>query len=116
MASTSTSDQQRSKCCFESWMKIQEQDLWELIEAQQQQQQHSPNYNNDRFRQLTEKSIKRFQDYIQERNQLARNDVSGFFAPTWCMSWENSFLWIAFIGLVYTLSGMEIESHLQKFL
>ncbi|XP_016648161.1 PREDICTED: uncharacterized protein LOC103324988 [Prunus mume] len=60
--------------------------------------------------------------YINTRTQLARRDVSAFFAPIWCTSWENSLLWIAgcrpslFFRLVYVLGGSKMESKLSEFL
>lgn len=93
MASTrNTADQQRSKSCLTRWIESQEQDLSEPLEAQQRRQ-HSPKH--DRVRQLMGKGIKGFQDYLEERNQLACIDVSVFFAPAWCTWWEKSLIWLA---------------------
>ncbi|CAL2251968.1 unnamed protein product [Prunus armeniaca] len=110
-------DREQSKCCFKEWMELQEQDLSELLQALKLDPQ-----NKDQLKHLAEKGIRHFQDYINKRTQLARRDVSAFFSPTWCTSWENSLLWIAgcrpslFFRLVYVLGGSKMESKLSEFL
>ncbi|KAM1045641.1 hypothetical protein ACFX2I_036530 [Malus domestica] len=79
-------DKEKSKSCFKEWMEIQEKDLSELLQALTLDQ------NKDKLKQLAQKRIDHFQEYIDKRNQLACRDASAFFAPTWCTSWENSLL------------------------
>ncbi|KAK3027910.1 hypothetical protein RJ639_040593 [Escallonia herrerae] len=116
---TSSGDQGQQNCCFQKWMQLQEVDLSELLQAL------TLSENGDRdaqLSQLVQKMIKHFEDYIQQRNRLARDEVSAYFAPRWCTSLENSMLWIAgcrpssYIRLVYALCGSEIESRLTEFL
>ncbi|KAM1685265.1 hypothetical protein ACFX13_037379 [Malus domestica] len=79
-------DKEKSKSCFKEWMEIQEKDLSELLQALTLDQ------NKDKLKQLAQKRIDHFQEYIDKSNQLACKDASAFFAPTWCTSWENSLL------------------------
>ncbi|PRQ29175.1 putative transcription factor TGA like domain-containing protein [Rosa chinensis] len=110
-------DREESKCCFKEWMTTQEEDLSELFQALTVEPE-----NIDQLKQLAEKSITHFQDYIKRRNKLAHKDISAYFAPNWCSPWENSLLWVAgcrpslFFRLVYALSGSEVESNLTEFL
>ncbi|KAA8515095.1 hypothetical protein F0562_018118 [Nyssa sinensis] len=113
-------DRGRQHCCFQEWMKLQERDLSELLQGLTL---NGNNSNNDGvLSQLAEKNIQHFQEYIEQRRGLARDDVSAFFAPTWCTTLENSLLWIAgcrpslFIRLVYALCGSKFESQLTEFL
>ncbi|PON77026.1 TGA transcription factor [Parasponia andersonii] len=105
-------DQDRSKCCFLEWMRLQEQTLSELLRAL------NPSQPETELTLLIQKGVEQFQHYVDQRSQLANADVAGFFAPTWCTAWENSLLWIAgcrpssFIRLVYALSGLELEEFL----
>lgn len=116
-------DQERSQCCFLKWMNLQQEELLELHQALALHAHHHNNINNGNdLIQLVEKCIKHFQEYADKRSRLAQNDVSAFFAPTWCTNWENSLLWIAgcrpsqYIRLIYALSGLEIEAQLNEFL
>uniref|UniRef100_A0A5B7BUJ9 Putative transcription factor TGA3-like n=1 Tax=Davidia involucrata TaxID=16924 RepID=A0A5B7BUJ9_DAVIN len=112
----------RQHCCFQEWMKLQERDLSELHQALTLTLNTNNQNNEGVLSQLAEKNIQHFQEYIEQRRCLARDDVSAFFAPTWCTALENSLLWIAgcrpssFIRLVFVLSGLKIESQLTEFL
>ncbi|XP_059436699.1 protein DOG1-like 1 [Corylus avellana] len=114
-------DQVRSQCCFLEWMNLQEQELAELHQALNIHAATNSKENIN-LTQLAENCIKHFQDYADKRTQLARHDVSAFFAPAWCTNFENSLLWVAgcrpsqYIRLVYTLHGLEIEAQLIQFL
>ncbi|KAA8515094.1 hypothetical protein F0562_018119 [Nyssa sinensis] len=120
MASDESGDRGRQLCSFEKWVTLQQKDLSELLQALTQKPD-SPGYDV-LLSQLVEKNIQHFQDYIQQRNGLVHDDVSAFFAPTWCTSLENSLLWIAgcrpslFIRLLYALWGSRVESQLTEFL
>ncbi|GAV67967.1 DOG1 domain-containing protein [Cephalotus follicularis] len=115
-------DHNDSKCCFQEWMSLQEQDLGELVESLTLRANNNVSDEEESLNQLTEKSIKYFQEYIDKRTELAHKDVSSLFVPTWCSTLENSLLWIAgckpsaFVRLVYALCGSQIESRITEFL
>ncbi|CAN4091939.1 unnamed protein product [Withania somnifera] len=102
----SSSDRNKEENLYKSWMKNQEEELKELKNAVA----------------FARKMVHNFQEYVNGRSRLARVDISPFFAPTWCTPLENSVLWIGgcrpstFIRLIYTLCGIEIESHLSQYL
>lgn len=110
-------DQDRSNCCFLEWMKLQERDLSELLQALTLTPQ-----NDAELTKLAQKAIEHFESYISQRSSLSRNDVVSFFSPSWCTPWENSLFWIAgcrpsaFIRLIYALDGADIESKLSEIL
>ncbi|KAL6991233.1 2-deoxyglucose-6-phosphatase [Sarracenia purpurea var. burkii] len=116
----SSDDVGRQLSSFEVWKDLQQEDLSELLQIQTL----NPDDPENQLAQtrLAENCLRHFQDYIDRRSRLARNDVSAFFAPTWCTSLENSLLWIAgcrpsiYIRLVYALCGSEFESKLPEFL
>lgn len=121
----STSDQAASERCFLEWMKLQEDSQKELFQALSAIENRVNSNHEEAERQLTQlvdKSIEEFQDYIDRRMQLAKNDVSLFFAPVWCSTREASLLWIAgcrptiFIRLAYSLTGYELETRMAQFL
>ncbi|MCD7464879.1 2-deoxyglucose-6-phosphatase [Datura stramonium] len=115
------SDQEAQHSCYQEWMKLQQQDLLELIHALHDSSSDSST-SDLKLKQLIEKSIKHFQDYADTRRHLARSDVTAYLAPTWCTSLESSMLWISgcrpcsFIRLLYAISGKEFESHLPNYL
>ncbi|XVF25633.1 hypothetical protein REPUB_Repub13aG0230100 [Reevesia pubescens] len=115
------SDNQRLQCCFQEWMISQEQELSELVQALNLKEKGA-NSSDNTYAQLAEKSINLFQDYIDKRNQLSRQDVSGFFAPAWNSALENSLLWIAgcrpsmYIRLTYALWVSQVEFELTEIL
>ncbi|KAK4419894.1 protein DELAY OF GERMINATION 1 [Sesamum alatum] len=118
-----SSDKSQEQCLYKEWMRLQEQELSELLHH------HSLNLNNTtddtndaEMTQLLEKIIQHFQDYCDNRRRLAHSHVSAFFSPTWCTTLENSMSWIAgcrpssFFNLVYALCGSNIDSRLSHFL
>ncbi|CAN4105607.1 unnamed protein product [Withania somnifera] len=114
------SDQEAQVSCFQEWMKLQQQELLELIHALHN---YSSSASSDfKLKQLIEKSIKHFQDYTDTRRHFGRNDVNAYLAPTWCTTLESSMLWISgcrpcsYIRLIYAMSGKEFESHLSNYL
>ncbi|CAK9148124.1 unnamed protein product [Ilex paraguariensis] len=116
----SSGDSNRQHCCFREWQTQQEEYLSELL---RELQLSGDGHDKDTLlRNLAEKNIKHFQEYIDKRNRLARADISPFFAPDWCTSLESSLLWIAgcrpssFIRLIYAICGSQIESQLTQFL
>ncbi|KAL0394248.1 UNVERIFIED_CONTAM: protein DELAY OF GERMINATION 1 [Sesamum latifolium] len=116
-----SSDKSQEQCLYKEWMRLQEQELSELLH-------HSLNLNNStdtndaEMTELLEKIIQHFQDYCDNRRRLAHRHVSAFFSPSWCTSLENSMAWIAgcrpssFFNLVYALCGSNIDSRLSHFL
>ncbi|PIA42165.1 hypothetical protein AQUCO_02100196v1 [Aquilegia coerulea] len=92
--------------CFRNWMFQQEEDLEQLKQAINQDSQDS----------------EKLRLYHENRKAFAQRNTSSFFAPTWCSTFENSYLWVAgcrpslLIRLLYTLSGSSIETHLDEFL
>ncbi|KAK6268621.1 hypothetical protein QUC31_012781 [Theobroma cacao] len=115
------SDNQRLQCCFQEWMTIQEQELSELLQALNLKE-NDVNSSENTYAKLAEKSINSFQEYIDKRNQLSRQDVSGLFAPSWNTALENSLLWIGgcrpsmYIRLTYALCGSQVEFQLLEIL
>ncbi|KAK2967574.1 hypothetical protein RJ640_030445 [Escallonia rubra] len=101
--------------CFHNWIAQQRSDLEDLLHA------ITSNPNDERLHLLVEKIIKHFEEYHQNRAVLAQQDAPSFFSPSWCTSFESSFLWIGgcrpsvFIRLVYTRSGSELEAQLWQF-
>ncbi|XP_048140765.1 protein DOG1-like 3 [Rhodamnia argentea] len=111
------SDQQRSRCCFLEWMRLQESDLAELLEALSLRDDPGDRHR----RQLIGRNIEHFEEYIGKRRSLSQEDVAGFFAPAWNTAIENSMMWLAgcrpsiFVRLVYVLCGAEVEASLSEF-
>ncbi|KAK3027918.1 hypothetical protein RJ639_040601 [Escallonia herrerae] len=89
-------------------MKLQKHELTELLHALNLSSEG--HVTDSELTQLLEKLMDHFQDYCDQRSQLARRDAAAYFAPNWCRSLENSGLWVAgcrpssFIRLVYVLS------------
>lgn len=110
------SDQNKEACHYQEWMNLQEEELSELNNAS------TGSTTNPQLSQLIDKIMTHFEDYMHQRTQMARLDVSPYFAPTWCTSLERSVLWIggcrpsSYIRLIYALCGLEIESQLTEFL
>ncbi|KAJ4703667.1 TGA transcription factor [Melia azedarach] len=104
----------RSVYCFKEWMRLQAQDLDELLQALAQNTDN--NKSEHVFPQLVEKSITHFQDYMDKRSNIYHGDASAYLGPRWCTSLENSSLWIggcrptSFIRLIYALVGLEVKS------
>ncbi|KAK4491585.1 hypothetical protein RD792_002338 [Penstemon davidsonii] len=116
----STTDQNKEACHYYEWMNIQEQELSELNQAIALKSSGST--NDAELSQLVQRIINHFQEYMEKRTELARADVSPYFAPPWCSSLERSVLWVggcrpsSHIRLIYALCGLKIESHMDEFL
>ncbi|GFZ12395.1 hypothetical protein Acr_23g0007800 [Actinidia rufa] len=112
-----TSDHGRFKCCFHDWIAKQYQDLDELVDALA-----SFPLDDERLQLLTKKSVEHFQGYLDDRALLSENNAPSFLSPSWCTTFENSFLWLGgcrpslSIRLVYALCGSEMEAHLHEYL
>ncbi|CAA7402366.1 unnamed protein product [Spirodela intermedia] len=109
-------DQERSRCCFLEWMQLQDANLEELVGAKA-----AAATEND-LRLLVAKNVQLYENYSAQRTALAKKDASSIFCARWCSSFESTFLWIGgcrpsmAVRLLYTLSGMELEFHLNEFL
>ncbi|KAK8551469.1 hypothetical protein V6N13_119927 [Hibiscus sabdariffa] len=114
-------DDQLLQRCFHEWMAIQEQELKDLTQALDQNQTDG-NLTENACAQLTDKSVNSFQEYIDKRAGLARQDISGLFSPSWNTALENSLLWIAgcrpsiYIRLTYALCGSQVEFQLGEII
>ncbi|WMV15837.1 hypothetical protein MTR67_009222 [Solanum verrucosum] len=106
-------------------MELQQQDLLELLHNSNSSSSSTCNTSvssDFNLKQLIEKSIKHFQEYIDTRRHLAGSDVTAYLAPTWCTTLESSMLWISgcrpssYIRLLYAMSGKEFESHLSNYI
>ncbi|KAG6594542.1 Protein DOG1-like 1, partial [Cucurbita argyrosperma subsp. sororia] len=122
--SGSSSDHAESNRCFQDWMKLQEEgqrELFEALDGVQSRVNSDPQETERQLINLIDKNIERFQDYIDRRTQLAKKDVSAYFAPVWCTARETSLLWIAgcrpslFIRLAYSLTSLDLETRLLQF-
>lgn len=109
-------DQERSRCCFEEWMHLQEANLEELVRAKA-----AAAAEND-LRLLVAKNVQLYENYSAQRTALAKKDAPSLFCARWCSSFESCFLWIGgcrpsmAVRLLYTVAGMELEFHLDEFL
>ncbi|CAM9000764.1 hypothetical protein QQ045_000868 [Rhodiola kirilowii] len=113
----------RSHTCFQQWINLQQSDLDELVQSLNPQSGDERTGENDsKYSELSAKTVSHFEDYMESRTKLAREDISHFFAPSWCTTLENSLLWIAgcrpsmFIRLIYALCGCEIERSISQYL
>ncbi|PIA34005.1 hypothetical protein AQUCO_03900117v1 [Aquilegia coerulea] len=102
--------------CFDSWVTQQKKDVEELLRAKNEEPQ-----NEETLRLISEKNVEKYEEYFEKRSLLTKEDGFLSFSSIWCTSFEKSFLWIGgcrptlSIQLVYTLCGMELESHLTEF-
>ncbi|XP_077228893.1 delay of germination protein [Tasmannia lanceolata] len=107
----------RFRMCYENWLDQQQQDLNELLIARNTNPQ-----NEEELSRLVSKTMQHYQDYIDKRTRLSHEDPPCFFAPKWCSSLENSFMWNAgcrpsiAIRLLYSLCGSEMEAQLVEYL
>ncbi|XP_009758860.1 protein DOG1-like 3 [Nicotiana tabacum] len=122
MASTSSStrtNRKEEESLYETWMNLQREELTELEQAATQAR--NGHINDQELTKLIQKITNNFQEYSNNRKRLAQIDAPTFFAPISCTPLENSVLWIggcrpsSFIRFIYSLCGIEIESHLTEF-
>ncbi|KAI3961072.1 hypothetical protein MKW92_028916 [Papaver armeniacum] len=113
----SLSYEMRFCICYQNWMVQQQEDLEEFLEV------YHENLNDEqKLCFIVDKTIKHFEEYTDKRSQLAVDDASSFFSPTWLTSVQNCYLWLGgcrpslAIRLVYSLCGSELEAHLTEFL
>ncbi|GAA0152850.1 hypothetical protein Leryth_022290 [Lithospermum erythrorhizon] len=128
-SSSSSYQQTRAHCCFEEWMKLQEKDHSELLQALTSSPDHDHvldldqnNKKEEQMRHLVEKGMNHFEKYVDKRSQLAQNDPPAYFGTTWCSTLELPLLWLSgcrpsiYVRLVYALCGIQFHSQLSGFL
>ncbi|XP_078151268.1 protein DOG1-like 3 [Carex rostrata] len=103
--------------CYENWIQNQKSELTDLLRVA-----NTLGATEMQHRLITEQCMQTYENYMERRRTLAREDGPTFFCPPWCTSFENSVLFIGgcrpslMIRLVYTLTGCEMEAHLEEFL
>ncbi|KAJ4776098.1 transcription factor-like protein [Rhynchospora pubera] len=109
--------QRRFVSSYDRWIQGQKSDLTKLLRAAA-----APDATETELRSIIEQCMKLYEDYSEQRKLLAREDGPTFFSPPWCTSFENSVLWMGGcrpslgIRLLYSLTGCEMEAHLEEFL
>jgi Seed dormancy control len=109
--------ERRFVSCFEHWIQGQKSDLSDLLRAANMQ-----GATEMQLRSTIEQCMQSYENYNEQRKVLAREDGPTFVSPPWCTSFENSVLWIGgcrpslIIRLLYSLTGCEMEAHLEEFL
>ncbi|KAJ3706978.1 hypothetical protein LUZ61_010683 [Rhynchospora tenuis] len=103
--------------CYESWLEGQNSDLTDLLQVSV-----TPGASQMQLRMIIDQCMRNYESYTEQRRTLAPEDRSTFFCPPWCTSFENSVLWMGgcrpslMIRLLYSLTGYEMEAHLEEFL
>ncbi|XP_078431694.1 protein DOG1-like 3 [Wolffia australiana] len=94
----------------------------ELLSAKAAATTSSPSHNEKILKWAVEKNVRQHESYSCQRVAMAKKDASSFFSPRWCSPLENCFLWLGGcrpsmgIRLLYTLTGLELDRHLEEFL
>ncbi|KAJ0986032.1 hypothetical protein J5N97_004388 [Dioscorea zingiberensis] len=100
--------------CFNEWATQQEEDMHELRLATTRN-----NRDDAELRALVAKSIRRYEDYTEKRRSIAMEGAMTLFCPSWCSTFESSFLWLGgcrpsmAIRLVYSVTGAELHAHVN---
>ncbi|KAJ4811623.1 Delay of germination 1 [Rhynchospora pubera] len=103
--------------CYENWLEGQKSDLADLLHVSA-----TPGASQMQLRAIIDQCMRNYESYTEQRRTLAPKDGSTFFCPPWCTSFQNSVLWMGgcrpslMIRLLYSLTGVEIEAHLEEFL
>ncbi|KAJ4780873.1 Delay of germination 1 [Rhynchospora pubera] len=103
--------------CYESWLEGQKSDLADLLRIS-----GTPGASQMQLRLITDQCLQNYASYMEQRRSLAREDGPTYFCPPWCTSFENSVLWMGgcrpslIIRLLYSLTGYEMEAHLDEYL
>lgn len=109
--------ERRFAFCYENWIEGQKSDLADLLCAGTVQ-----GATEMQLRVAIEQCMQHYKNYLEQRKTLVRQDGPAFLCPPWCTSFENSVLWIGgcrpslMIRLLYSLTGSEMEKHLEEFL
>ncbi|KAL2247458.1 UNVERIFIED_CONTAM: Protein DOG1-like 3 [Sesamum indicum] len=93
------------------WIAQQHQDLKELLD------ELSTNSESDseKLKLLSDKSMKRFEEYYERRALLAQQDAPLLLSPAWCTPFENAFFWIGgsrpslYVRIIYLVCGLEVD-------
>ncbi|KAJ1689818.1 hypothetical protein LUZ63_013973 [Rhynchospora breviuscula] len=103
--------------CYESWLEGQKSDLADLLRTS-----GTPGASQMQLRLIIDQCLRNYASYMEQRRSLAREDGPAYFCPSWCTSFENSVLWMGgcrpslTIQLLYSLTGYEMEAHLNEYL
>ncbi|KAK4420425.1 protein DOG1-like 3 [Sesamum alatum] len=93
------------------WLAQQQQDLKELLDELSTNSES----NNEKLKLLSEKNIKRFEDYYERRALMAQQDAPSLLSPVWCTPFENAFFWIGgsrpslYVRIIYLVCGTEVD-------
>ncbi|GAA0144639.1 hypothetical protein LIER_05032 [Lithospermum erythrorhizon] len=80
------------------------------------------NNREDLLKQLVQKGMSHFEEYVEQRAQLAQKDALAYFATSWCSALEMTLLWLGgcrpsiYVRLVYAMCGLQFESQLPQLL
>ncbi|XP_062183492.1 protein DOG1-like 3 [Phragmites australis] len=103
---------------FECWITEQSRDLATLRAAEAA----VPATPEADLRRLVDQVVAHYENYYRTKAAAAADDVLRMFSPSWTSTTENLFLWCggwrptAALHLLYTKSGMKLESQLPAFL
>ncbi|TVU21727.1 hypothetical protein EJB05_31384, partial [Eragrostis curvula] len=103
---------------FESWISEQTRDLAALRAAASA----VPATPDADLRRLVDQVLAHYEHYYETKSAAAAEDVLRMFSPSWTSTTENLFLWCggwrptAALHLLYTKSGMQLETQLPAFL
>ncbi|KAK3160409.1 hypothetical protein QOZ80_1BG0059080 [Eleusine coracana subsp. coracana] len=103
---------------FENWVAQQTRDLATLRAAASA----VPATPDAELSRLVDRALSHYEHYYDTKSAAAGEDVLRMFSPSWTSTTENLFLWCggwrpaAALQLLYTKSGMQLESQLSAFL
>lgn len=103
---------------FEAWIAEQTRDLAALRAAASA----VPATPDAELSRLVDRALGHYEHYYDTKSAAAGEDILRMFSPSWTSTTENLFLWCggwrptAALQLLYTKSGMQLESQLPAFL
>lgn len=103
---------------FECWISEQSRDLAALRAAASA----SPAPPDSDLRRLVDQVLGHYEYYYRTKSAAASADVLRMFSPSWTSTTENLYLWCggwrptAALHLLYSKSGMQLETQLPLFL
>ncbi|KAL0320604.1 UNVERIFIED_CONTAM: protein DOG1-like 3 [Sesamum radiatum] len=106
-----TLDREKIQSFLAEWIAQQHQDLKELLD---ELSTHSEN-DSEKLKLLSDKSIKRFEEYYERRALMAQQDAPFLLSPAWCAPFENAFFWIGgsrpslYVRIIYLVCGPEVD-------
>ncbi|XP_039117458.1 protein DOG1-like 3 [Dioscorea cayenensis subsp. rotundata] len=116
-SSSNTPNQNPSKTRYQEWLAQQESDLQELISATT-----SPNRNDAELQALVSKILNHFAEYVQKRQDVAKEEATELLCPPWCSSYETSSFWLGgcrpsmATRLLFCVAGIDIEDDANQVL